>query len=79
MRNLYRIFLVLVLLVVFGLAFVFVTANTQEVTLDMLVAGWQWQLTLGALVVVLLALGLLVGLLTGLGVKGLRGLFGTRS
>ncbi len=57
----------------------FVTANTQPVTLAVPVAGWQYQVTLGALVVVLLALGLLAGLVTGLGLKGLRGLFGTRS
>lgn len=43
------------------------------------VADWQYQVTLGALVVVLLALGLLAGLVTGLGLKGLRGLFGPRS
>jgi uncharacterized membrane protein YciS (DUF1049 family) len=79
MRNLYRICLILALLVVFGAAFVFVTANTQLVTLDMLVAGWRWQVTLGALVMVVLALGLLAGLLTGLGMKGLRALFGSRS
>lgn len=78
MRNLYRIGLILTLLVIFIAAFAFVTANTQLVTVDMLVAGWQWHLTLGALVVLLLALGLLVGLCAGLGLKGLRGLFGTR-
>lgn len=79
MRNLYRIVLVLVLLVVFVVAFVFVTANTQLVTLDLLVTGWQWQVTLGALAVLLLALGLLVGLLFGLGLRGMKGLFGSRS
>ncbi|ASK34467.1 DUF1049 domain-containing protein [Alloalcanivorax mobilis] len=79
MRNLYRVCLVLALLLVFGVAFVFVTANTALVTVDMLVADWQWQVSLGALVMVLLALGLLVGLVTGLGLKGLRGLFGSRS
>ena len=79
MRNRYRIFLILVLLLIFMLAFLFVTANTQPVTLSVPVADWQYQVTLGALVVVLLALGLLAGLLTGLGLKGLRGLFGPRS
>ncbi|KXJ47756.1 hypothetical protein SAMN06272769_110103 [Alcanivorax sp. DSM 26295] len=79
MRNLYRIFLILVLLLIFMAAFLFVTANTQPVTLAVPVADWQYQVTLGGLVVVLLALGLLAGLVTGLGLKGLRGLFGPRS
>lgn len=79
MRNLYRIILILVLLLIFMAAFLFVTANTQPVTLAVPVADWQYQVTLGALVVVLLALGLLAGLVTGLGLKGLRGLFGPRS
>ena len=79
MRNLYRIFLILVLLLIFMAAFLFVTANTQPVTLAVPVADWQYQVKLGALVVVLLALGLLAGLVTGLGLKGLRGLFGPRS
>ncbi len=79
MRNLYRIGLILILLLIFAAAFLFVTANTQPVTLVIPVADWQCQVTLGALVVMLLALGLLVGLVTGLGLKGLRGLFGTRS
>lgn len=79
MRNLYRIFLILVLLLIFMVAFLFVTANTQPVTLAVPVADWQYQVTLGPLVVVLLALGLLAGLLTGLGLKGLRGLFGSHS
>jgi len=79
MRNLYRIVVVLVLLVIFVVAFAFVTANTQLVTLDLLVTGWQWQVTLGALAVLLLALGLLVGLLFGLGLRGMKGLFGSRS
>lgn len=79
MRNLYRIGLILALLLIFVVAFAFVTANSQLVTVDMLVAGWQWQLTVGALAVLLLALGLLLGLCTGLGLKGLRGLLGTRS
>ena len=55
MRNLYRIFLILVLLLIFMAAFLFVTANTQPVTLAVPVADWQYQVTLGALVVVLLA------------------------
>ena len=71
--------LFLVLLLIFMAAFLFVTANTQPVTLAVPVADWQYQVTLGALVVVLLALGLLAGLVTGLGLKGLRGLFGPRS
>ena len=79
MRNLYRIFLILVLLAVFGMAFLFVTVNTQPVTLSLPVSGLQWQVTLGALVVLLLAAGLLVGLATGLGLRGMRGLFGSRS
>lgn len=79
MRNLYRIGLILVLLILFGVAFVFVTANTQLVTLDLLVAGWQWRITVGALVILILALGLVVGLCAGLGLRGLKGLFGTRS
>ncbi|MAY11329.1 MAG: DUF1049 domain-containing protein, partial [Alcanivorax sp.] len=42
MRNLYRIFLILALLAVFGLAFLFVTVNTQPVTLSLPVSGLQW-------------------------------------
>ena len=52
---------------------------TSSVPYAVPVADWQYQVTLGALVVVLLALGLLAGLVTGLGLKGLRGLFGPRS
>ena len=66
MRNLYRIFLILVLLLIFMAAFLFVTANTQPVTLAVPVADWQYQVTLGALVVVLLALGLSLVLLVRL-------------
>ncbi|ARB46339.1 MULTISPECIES: lipopolysaccharide assembly protein LapA domain-containing protein [Alloalcanivorax] len=79
MRTLYRALLILVLLAIFLAAFFFVTANTQMVTLDMLIQGWRWQVSLGVLAVGLLAVGLLAGLLTGLGFKGLRGLFGSRS
>ncbi|GAA5125298.1 DUF1049 domain-containing protein [Alloalcanivorax gelatiniphagus] len=79
MRNLYRICLIVALLAVFVAAFLFVTANTQLVTLALPVTGWQWQVTLGAMAVLLLALGLLLGLLTGLGLRGVRGLFGSRS
>lgn len=79
MRTLYRIGLIVVLLVVFIAAFLFVTSNTQMVTLAMPVIDWQWRVTLGAMVVLLLALGLLVGLLTGLGLRGVSGLFGSRS
>lgn len=78
MRNLYRIGLILVLLAIFIVAFIFVTANSQLVTLDLVVADWQWQVTLGALAVLLLVLGGLVGLGVGLGLKGLSGLFGNR-
>lgn len=46
MRNLYRIFLILVLLLIFMAAFLFVTANTQPVTLAVPVADWQYQVTL---------------------------------
>ena len=65
-------FLILVLLLIFMAAFLFVTANTQPVTLAVPVADWQYQVTLGGtgVLVVLLALGLLAGLVTGLGLKG---------
>ena len=79
MRNLYRICLIVALFVVFIAAFLFVTTNTQLVTLAMPMTDWRWQVTLGAMAILLLALGLLLGLLTGLGLKGMRGLFGSRS
>lgn len=79
MRNLYRICLTVALFVVFIAAFLFVTTNTQLVTLAMPMTDWRWQVTLGAMAILLLALGLLLGLLTGLGLKGMRGLFGSRS
>lgn len=79
MRNLYRIFLIVLLLLIFLIAFLFVTANTQLVSLAVPVVGWHYQITSGALAVTLLALGLLAGLVIGLGVKGVSGLFGNRS
>ncbi|EKF73486.1 hypothetical protein A11A3_13615 [Alcanivorax hongdengensis A-11-3] len=75
MRNLYRILVLLVLAAIFFLAFIFVTSNRDLVVLDMLLYDWQWQVSLGVLVVGVLAIGLFLGLLAGLGWRGLKGLF----
>lgn len=75
MRNLYRILVILALAVIFLAAFLFVTSNRDLVVLDLLVYQWQWEVSLGVLVIGVLAIGLFLGLLTGLGWRGLKGLF----
>ncbi len=75
MRNLYRILVILAVVAVFFIAFLFVTSNRDLVTLDLLVDQWHWQVSLGVLVIGVLAIGLLAGLLAGIGLRGLKSLF----
>ncbi|MCG8391449.1 MAG: hypothetical protein MI745_00035 [Pseudomonadales bacterium] len=75
MRNLYRILVILAVVAVFFLAFLFVTSNRDLVVLDMLVDQWQWEVSLGVLVIGVLAIGLLLGLLAGIGLRGLKSMF----
>ena len=55
----------------FALGFAFVALNDVPVTLDLLWPGWQWSVSSGVLVLSVLVLGLLLGLVAGLGLKGL--------
>ena len=73
MRNLYRILVILAVVAIFLVAFV--TSNRDLVMIDLLVDAWQWQVSLGVLVVSVLAIGLLLGLLAGVGLRGIKGLF----
>ena len=75
MRNLYRILVILAVVAIFLVAFLFVTSNRDLVMIDLLVDAWQWQVSLGVLVVSVLAIGLLLGLLDGGGLRGIKGLF----
>lgn len=75
MRNLYRILVILAVVAIFLVAFLFVTSNRDLVMIDLLVDAWQWQVSLGVLVVSVLATGLLLGLLAGVGLRGIKGLF----
>ena len=75
MRNLYRFLVILAVVAIFLVAFLFVTSNRDLVMIDLLVDAWQWQVSLGVLVVSVLAIGLLVGLLAGVGLRGIKGLF----
>ena len=75
MRNLYRILVILAVVAIFLVAFLFVTSNRDLVMIDLLVDAWQWQGSLGVLVVSVLAIGLLLGLLAGVGLRGIKGLF----
>ncbi len=75
MRNLYRILVILAVVAIFLVAFLFVTSNRDVVMIDLLVDAWQWQVSLGVLVVSVLAIGLLLGLLAGVGLRGIKGLF----
>ena len=60
----------------FGLGFAFVSLNDTPLTLDLIWPGWQWQAPSGVLVLGVLVLGLLIGLLAGLGLRGLLRLGG---
>ncbi len=75
MRNLYRILVILAVVAIFLVAFLFVTSNRDLVMIDLLVDAWQWQVSLGVLVVSVLAIGLLLGLLAGVGLHGIKGIF----
>lgn len=75
MRNLYRILVILAAVAVFFIAFLFVTSNRDLVMLDLLVNEWHWQVSLGVLVIGVLAIGLLCGLLAGIGLRGLKSMF----
>lgn len=75
MRNLYRILVILAVVAIFLVSFLFVTSNRDLVMIDLLVDAWQWQVSLGVLVVSVLAIGLLLGLLAGVGLRGIKGLF----
>ena len=75
MRNLYRILVILAVLAGFLFAFLFVTSNRDLVTLDMLFYQWHWDVSLGVLVIGVLAIGLFLGLLAGIGLRGLKSLF----
>ena len=73
MKNIYRAVVLLLLLVAFLVTFMFVTSNRDLVVLDLLVV--EWQASLGVLVISLLAIGLVLGLFAGLGLRGVKGLF----
>jgi lipopolysaccharide assembly protein A len=45
------------------------------VMLDMLFYQWHWEVSLGVLVIGVLAIGLFLGLLAGIGLRGLKSLF----
>ncbi|KGD64025.1 hypothetical protein Y5S_02793 [Alcanivorax nanhaiticus] len=75
MRNLYRILVILAVVAVFFIAFLFVTSNRDLVILDLLVDQWHWEVSLGVLVIGVLAIGLFAGLLAGIGLRGLKSLF----
>lgn len=73
MKNIYRAVVLLLLLAAFLVTFMFVTSNRDLVVLDLLVV--EWQASLGVLVISLLAVGLVLGLFAGLGLRGVKGLF----
>jgi len=75
MRNLYRILVILAVLAVFLFAFLFVTSTRDLVTLDMLFYQWHWEVSLGVLVISVLAIGVFLGFLAGIGLRGLKSLF----
>jgi putative membrane protein len=72
MRALRGVLALVVALAGFALGFAFVALNDVPVTLDLLWPGWQWSISSGVLVLTVLVLGLLLGLLAGLGLRGLR-------
>lgn len=62
--KLIRLILLLVVLVfLFFLCLLFVVSNPQSVTLNLLVTGWQFELTLGVLLLLTLGVGLVLGYL----------------
>lgn len=79
MRALRVALAVLLALAGFALGFSFVSANNGPVTLDLLWPGWQWSASSGVVVLAVLVVGLLLGLVTGLGLKGLLRLGGRKS
>lgn len=74
MRLFRNLLIVLLVVAAFLLGLMFMSANASTVSLDLLVPGWQWQVPLGGLVLILLVAGLVIGLLAGIGLKGLLGL-----
>lgn len=72
MRALRGVLALVIALAGFALGFAFVALNDVPVTLDLLWPGWQWSISSGVLVLGVLVLGLLLGLVAGLGVRGLR-------
>ncbi len=79
MRVLRGVLALVIALAGFALGFAFVSLNDVPVTLDLLWPGWQWSVSTGVLVLSVLVLGLLLGLLAGLGLKGLLRLGGRKS
>ncbi|ERP89081.1 hypothetical protein Q670_15460 [Alcanivorax sp. P2S70] len=75
MRNLYRIVVILAAVAIFFIAFLFVTSNREAVTLDLVLYNLQWDVSLGVLVIGVLAIGLLTGLVAGIGLRGIKSLF----
>lgn len=79
MRVLRGVLALVIALAGFALGFAFVSFNDVSVTLDLLWPGWQWSVSSGVLVLGVLVLGLLLGLVAGLGLRGLLRLGGRQS
>ncbi len=79
MRALRGVVALVIALAGFALGFAFVALNDVPVTLDLLWPGWQWSMSSGVLVLGVLVAGLVLGLMAGLGLRGLLRLGGRKS
>ncbi len=61
MRLIKRLLVLLLLLAVFVICFLFVVYNPANASLNLLIADWQLQMTLGGLVLSALVIGVLLG------------------
>lgn len=75
MRHLYRALIIVIALAVFFIAFFFISSNREIVTVDLLLYRWHWEAQVGVLVIAALAIGLLIGLLAGVGLRSVKSLF----
>lgn len=72
MSRLYYLAWLLLAAVLFFPTLAFVLVNRQPLNLDLLVAGWQWQVPAGIALVIALVVGAALGLLAGLGIRAVR-------
>lgn len=71
MNRLLYIGWILLAVALFLVALMFVLANGETVSMDLLLAGASWSAPLGAIVLAVFAVGAILGLLAGLGVRQL--------